>query len=307
MNVVPNKDLIEDAALELGITPAFVEKDWYVVQMLAIIKDIDLLGATAIFSGGTALGKAHKLLQRLSEDIDFRLVDPILETLSRSQQRRRLSTIKGRVSDAIAVQFKAGSMKLKAKDENRFFSMEVEYPTIFDRPQALRPHLLIEFAVASLSLPSLVKPVASFIADLGGSASEVSAIKCLDPVENAVDKLSAVVWRVPDRIREPKDDDPDLVRHIYDLSALYDRAVAHPDFKRLAIEMIAHDDSRCKKISGLSLVEKFRVLFATLENDSAYILEYTRFVQGMSYASKNVPTFKQALERLKDLQDYLSV
>jgi predicted nucleotidyltransferase component of viral defense system len=97
MNVAPNKALIEDVALELGITPAFVEKDWYVVQMLAIIKSINLSGATAVFAGGTALAKAHKLLQRFSEDIDFRLVDPTLEILNRSQQRRRLATLKERI------------------------------------------------------------------------------------------------------------------------------------------------------------------------------------------------------------------
>lgn len=32
MNAVPNKMLIVEVALELGIDPAFVEKDWYVVQ-----------------------------------------------------------------------------------------------------------------------------------------------------------------------------------------------------------------------------------------------------------------------------------
>lgn len=31
MNAVPNKAVIEEVALELGINPAFVEKDWYVV------------------------------------------------------------------------------------------------------------------------------------------------------------------------------------------------------------------------------------------------------------------------------------
>ena len=50
MNAVPSKSVIEEAALELGITPAFVEKDWYVVQMIDIITKMDLFGAQAIFT-----------------------------------------------------------------------------------------------------------------------------------------------------------------------------------------------------------------------------------------------------------------
>jgi hypothetical protein len=273
--------------------------------MLAIIKGINLSGATAVFAGGTALAKAHKLLQRFSEDIDFRLVDPTLEILNRSQQRRRLATLKERINSVITAQFQAGSTLLKAKDENRFFSIEVKYPSVFDRSHALRPHLLIEFTEADLSLPPLVKPVESFITALSGNGPEVSAIECLDPVENAVDKLSALIWRVPDRIREPQDDDPDLVRHIYDLNALYDRAIVHPDFKHLAIDMIARDDDRCRKIAGRSLEEKLTALFEILDQDPAYGLEYNRFVKAMSYASGNVPTFNQALGRLKDLRQYL--
>ena len=76
MNAVPGKELIMEVALELGIDPAFVEKDWYVVQVIREIISIDLSGAQLIFTGGTALSKAHRLIQRFSEDIDFRLILP---------------------------------------------------------------------------------------------------------------------------------------------------------------------------------------------------------------------------------------
>ena len=39
MNAVPDKAVIEEVALELGIDPAFVEKDWYVVQILSIVNN----------------------------------------------------------------------------------------------------------------------------------------------------------------------------------------------------------------------------------------------------------------------------
>jgi predicted nucleotidyltransferase component of viral defense system len=52
MNAVPSKTLIVEVALELGIDPAFVEKDWYVVQVIREIVNTDLFGAQLIFTGG---------------------------------------------------------------------------------------------------------------------------------------------------------------------------------------------------------------------------------------------------------------
>jgi len=245
MNVVPSKAVIEEVAWELGINPAFVEKDWYVVKILKLIAGMDFAGAKSIFTGGTALAKAHQLLQRFSEDIDFRLVDPTLETLSRSEQRKRLSALKKLIHGNIVSQFPGNSSQLKARDENRFFSIEVEYFSQFSPSEALRPHVLIEFTVTDLSLPPLLLPVSSFISQLTKTDPEIAAIPCIDPVETAIDKMSALIWRVPHRVREPQDDDPDLVRHIHDLVALQQRATEHADFKRLAIEMIARDDYRC--------------------------------------------------------------
>jgi hypothetical protein len=135
----------------------------------------------------------------------------------------------------------------------------------------------MEFTVIDVSLPPILLPVSSFVAQLTGADPEIPMIACIDPVETAIDKLSALVWRVPDRVREPRDDDPDLVRHIHDLVTLHQRATTHKNFKRMAIEMIGRDDSRCAKISGWPLKEKVAFLMETLETDREY-----------HYASKNL-------------------
>jgi hypothetical protein len=305
MNAAPNKAVIQDVALELGINPAFVEKDWYVVQLLKIINGIDLLGTKSIFTGGTALAKAHRLLERFSEDIDFRLLDPIVESLSRSERRKRLSRLKRLIHSTIVHHLPNGGNQLKARDENRFFSIEVEYPSQFAPSEALRSHVLIEFTVTGLSLPPILLPVSSFITQLTRTDPEITAIPCIDPVETAIDKMSALLWRVPDRVREPQDDDPDLVRHIHDLVALHERATAHPNFKRLTIDMIARDDDRCTKTAGWPLRDKMAILMDTLEKDGEYVAEYNRFVQGMSYASGKVPSFEEAIKSLKELTNHL--
>ncbi len=101
MNAVPDKTLIIEVALELGIDAAFVEKDWYVVQMIREIVNADLFGAQSIFTGGTALSKAHHLIQRFSEDIDFRLIPcrGANTIIARSGQRKLLSEIRDRLRE----------------------------------------------------------------------------------------------------------------------------------------------------------------------------------------------------------------
>ena len=36
----PDKIVIQDISLELGIDPSFIEKDWYAVQLLALISEL---------------------------------------------------------------------------------------------------------------------------------------------------------------------------------------------------------------------------------------------------------------------------
>lgn len=160
--------------------------------------------------------------------------------------------------------------------------------------------MLIEFTITTLALPAIALPVSSFIAALAKNEAEVKVIDCIDPVENAANKLSALVWRIPDRVREEASDDPDIVRHIHDLSILSDYALTHKEFRRLAIEMIDQDDQRSKKIAGLSIEEKFGKMMEIIEREKEYVDEYDRFVKGMSYAAgAKVPSFAEALAKVK--------
>lgn len=55
-------------------SPVLVEKDWYVVTALAAINTADVKPFRLVFSGGTALSRAHRLIRRMSEDIDLKIV-----------------------------------------------------------------------------------------------------------------------------------------------------------------------------------------------------------------------------------------
>ena len=70
--MLPEPDLFEEIAVALGVAPAFIEKDWYAIQVLAGIATVRHECIVPVFCGGTCLSKAHAILKRFSEDLDFR-------------------------------------------------------------------------------------------------------------------------------------------------------------------------------------------------------------------------------------------
>lgn len=64
--------LIEETAIVLELKPAIIEKDYYVTQVLNVLSTIQDEHSTLVFAGGTALAKAHHLVKRMSEDVDFK-------------------------------------------------------------------------------------------------------------------------------------------------------------------------------------------------------------------------------------------
>lgn len=302
MNVLPDKEIIEEVASIMGISPSFVEKDWFVTQVVQIVGKITFQGFQLIFTGGTALSKAHKLLQRFSEDTDFRVIAPGLDVLSQSKQRALLSTFKSVIISSFRAVFQLEDKKVFARNGNRFIAIEIEYPSYFPPESALRPHILVEFTVADLELPALMLPVSSLVNELARMSPEIKTIGCTDPAENACDKLSAITWRIFNRVRGSDNDDPTIVRHIHDLAIMCDLAVQHPSFKGLVIQTIRNDDLRSAKTAGMTIEEKLKLMMDILEKEKEYVQEYERFVHGMSYARSNeLLSFQQAMEKLRIL------
>ena len=63
--------LFQKTADSIHITPAIVEKDFWVCWTLKRIFELPKLRDHVIFKGGTTLSKVHGVIQRFSEDIDL--------------------------------------------------------------------------------------------------------------------------------------------------------------------------------------------------------------------------------------------
>ena len=92
-----------EAESELSLPAYALEKDHFVFDAIALIqclpKDPDF---QFVFCGGTCLAKAYGILERMSEDIDFKLVpSQNIENLSKSALRTKLSSFIKKLIDSL--------------------------------------------------------------------------------------------------------------------------------------------------------------------------------------------------------------
>ena len=298
MNQRPDPFLFEQAATHLRIPVAYVEKDWYVTQVIRLIAEVQIPGFEIVFTGGTALAKAHGLLERFSEDVDFRLrVDENLAN------RKTLSNFRKLIVSALRDGgFSFGDENIRSRDENRFFQIQLPYESNFDRSVVLRPHVQIELIVRQPVLPLVRLPVSSLITILTKGKPEVAQIACLSPVENAADKISALAWRIPDRVRGSRFDDRAIVRHVHDLARLKDKALESDHFVALVQKSMNDDVDRPKRedLAALSGQARLELALNILSEDKEYAQEYDELVETLSYA-KNVLSYGEALEAVRVL------
>lgn len=293
-------ELVNEIAIELGVAPAFVEKDWYAVQVLQCIANLEDSAVTTIFSGGTSLSKGHGLLKRFSEDLDFR-AKYNTDTQNKSTRRAFRKKITSAIEDIEDIS--TNQNKLDAG--SNYFKFPLEYPHNFEESPALRPELKIEFSFTQPRLTPETQPISSFITEFNGEPPELE-ILCLSPVEIAADKLSALTWRVLKRDRKSAKDDPALVRHLHDLCALkvvVDKNTS--EFIETSNLTFEEDQERSARATNMDLKKSIGQAGKILKEDLEYQGEYTRFVDAMSYASddENID-FSKALKCFEEFFDY---
>lgn len=281
----------------LAVDEAFVEKDWFVVQAIRILEGLKTDEIVPVFSGGTSLLKGHRLIKRFSEDIDFKLgLSESFLGLSGNKRRNAL----GRFKDALVAGWGEAGFAITdvvARDGNGFIRIEMDYPTLLDGHDALRPHILAELSAKPARLEPTPLPLTSFVNTYRVLPSEVNAIACVDPVETAADKLSAFAWRALTRDRTSPDDDPAIVRHLHDLAALEPAVSGHAGFPGLLMETMLADTGRGSEVSrSMPPATRLAAMMEILSVDPHYPDEYARFVEGMAFAgSDEVPTFADAV------------
>ena len=298
LNGMLNPEIIREASIETGIEPAFIEKDWYAVQLLKRVSeftsDVDI-----IFSGGTSLSKGFGIIKRFSEDLDF-IIAPH-DSLSVGQRRGFRKSVLADISADNS--FGVDDARLTRGDSHRFFKAPILYKMNFEQ-NFLRPYLQLEMTFADNMLPAIEKDISSIIGELSGDVPETK-IKCISPIETAANKISALTWRVVVRERNSDNDDPTVIRHLHDLSALSDYIAEHEqDFIKCAKQSLLQDQQSRggEQISSMSVHDRLQKALELLNGDAMYRTEYDGFVKSVSYAQEDEEIlFDDALRSLEEL------
>ena len=291
--------VIQDISLELGIDPSFIEKDWYAVQLLALIADFHSdKGVQIVFSGGTSLSKGYGLIKRFSEDLDFILFAPKGESLSAGQRRAfRKEVITAIQADE---RFSIDEDDVQRGDSHRFFKIPIQYTRVF-AGSFLRPYLQLEMTFIEFNQPAERRGIRSIASEVMKTDPELE-IDCVSAIQTAGDKLSALTWRILVRNRADEKDDPTVIRHLHDLAALENTITDAPDdFVVSAKGSLERDNDRRGGdiIANMSIPDRLSNALKILREDGLYQKEYTQFVDSMSYADEDERIgFEKAVQSL---------
>ena len=248
----------------------------------AVIAKVHLAGMMPAFSGGTSLSKGWELIKRFSEDIDFKVGEPAASSASRA--RRERTAYRKRVLEALAASDFEIIGEPYAGNASRFFSADVAYGAQFGSGQGLRPHIRIEMSFRVPALAPIERPIRSLIAAAQREPPEIASFPCVDPVETAADKLSALAWRIRARDRTGADDDPTIVRHLHDLAALERHVASAARFPDLLLAAAAADVGRGGGAPAGGGAAMFAEMLRQLETDPLWAREYEDFVRAVSFA-----------------------
>ena len=170
------RELFSEAAARLGMTPAVVEKDFWVTRTLARLFATPELARVLMFKGGTSLSKAYRLIERFSEDIDLILdwrilsgEDP-LAPRSRTKQEKLNAEINARARAHIAGELLAQvsaalgepcACRVSADDPH---VIEIGYAAAFPDTY-LRPEIRLEIGPLAAWLPHEDRIIRSYAAE----------------------------------------------------------------------------------------------------------------------------------------------
>lgn len=214
--------LFSDVADALDIeSVAIVEKDYFVVDLLRLLKEIKPETHTLVFAGGTALSKAGISLNRMSEDIDIKLV-PTENFMQNGRDKRRKirKEIVQIITDVIHNSdiFSLDNENARiTRDEYRYNEISVRYPQTFAQVPCLRPFIKLELMESTLLEHPESRDIYSLVTELTGKGTPVTAFPCATILSTQAEKLISMMRRTAAHLRNPEQqDDEFLVRHIYD-------------------------------------------------------------------------------------------
>ena len=249
-----------------------IEKDWWVVQSLRLINQMDI-AEHLVFKGGTSLSKAWRLIDRFSEDIDL-AINREFFGFSGDISRTQIGKLKDASSRYISNDFLLSLQKvfdnegfndvrlsvanMKATDDDPV-QIEISYPAVTEYSLYVQPRLILEIGSRSLMEPSTLCSFRSIIgqsfADMPFADDDVH-FRCVNPERTFLEKL--FLLHEEHKRQKEKMKIKGKSRHFYDIYRIAqtqyaDKAIAD---KKLYHSIVAHRE-RFSKLGGVDYALHF--------------------------------------------------
>lgn len=295
---------------KLGLLePSFVEKDFHVTNVLHGMGQLKNDDFELVFIGGTCLTKAHQVVQRMSEDIDFKLVPRESRSLNSRAAREQLSTVRHQIVNLIqettGLSPKEG--QLTKGNNNRFTQIFLDYDAFYPAHNLLRPQIKIELTAQSMLLPAEYLEVSSLIHRTlnNNGITQSQMMLCTSIHETASEKWAALCRRVADADRDHHNPEKSIIRHLYDLCCIEKTKGISADFEQLTPIIVLRDRERFKGKSPHFYedpLEEIQKGFYSLRDNRHWEDNYKEFVQNMVF-QKEPPTFNEAIQELERIHE----
>lgn len=221
-------DLIRIVGEQMGIDPALVEKDYWIMHCLY---GLQTMGFQFELKGGTSLSKGLGLIHRFSEDIDIRIEPPeALEVkVGRNQDKDVHIQSRKNFYDWVAGEIRIDGIESVIRDtafddeKYRSGGVRLNYRSTTNQVEGLKDGILLELGFDDIT-PNFPRTISSWAYDLAKEKVDILDnravdVACYHAGFTLVEKLQAISTK----FRKQQEDGAmpkNFMRHYYDVYCL---------------------------------------------------------------------------------------
>lgn len=316
------QDIFNQVSAETNLSPAAIEKDWWVVRTLELVFDTSVAPHT-VFKGGTSLSKAWGIIDRFSEDIDLAMDKAFLgfgkemtNTQVKKLRRKSFEYMSGtffpelqeKFSDAGFAGMTIRQGELKDTDQDPVV-IEIYYTSVTEQTTYLQPRILVEVGSRSLIEPYSPRPIVSMVGDhFSGRpfADKSILIPTVNPERTFLEKIFLLheeFQRQATEIRVNR-----RSRHLYDLERLMDTDYADEALNNMELyNTIVRHRKIMTPVRGIDYENHVPESISLIPPDEVigeWEKDYRDMQESMFY--KPAPEFGQLIERIKILNQRIN-
>jgi Nucleotidyl transferase AbiEii toxin, Type IV TA system len=320
---IEKESIFKDISTQTGMPAFAVEKDWWVVQTLSIIFELEV-AKHLVFKGGTSLSKAWKLIERFSEDVDL-VIDREFFGFDGNLSKKQITDLRkaagvytsGLFFEALQQRFTAKGItgvefKLvaAASSDQDPRIIEIYYPNIIPSPGYLQPKVQIEIGCRSLREP-FTRQSFNALVDETYANQDFALPPIIVPTVNPERTFLEKIFLLHEEFQRPQDKTriERLSRHLYDVVKLSKTHFAQKALTdQVLYATIVEHRFKFTKVGGVNYnLHQPQTINPVPKEDvlAAWKADYNTMIEQMIYEN-NPPSFNQIIADLKVLKNKIN-